>query len=280
MTEYDFAAGYVFFRAGDPTDRAFLLLAGEVESVVGTTRAALFAAGDIFGDTALVESGPRWATARAVTDGRVRALSGDELGRLLAADPAAHQQYLRGLLGRVRDLSARVAGGSDVFPVHDPTPPPVLITGPAELPPAGAGRPLPDGWSVVLTPLTRRAAEVVPSEGLRVARVPFRLGRAAEAREPDAPALNDLWLPDAQPFVVSRNHCEIDLTRDGLVVRDRGSQLGCVVNGRPVGGRGWARFAPLAAGDNTLVVGPATSAYRFAVAVVVGKPTPALAAGR
>jgi hypothetical protein len=291
MNEYDFAPGDVFFRAGDPSDRAFLLIAGRVESVVGANRVAVFNPGDVFGDMALVEERPRWSTARAVSVGRVRAMTRDEFERLLTTDPACCRQYLRSLLERVRALTARVNGdgpGGDPPPAPgpkpDPTPPPVLITGPAELPYTGAGRPVPDGWSVVLTPLTRRAAETVPAEGLRVTRLPFRLGRAAEAREADGLDLNDLWLNDAQPFVVSRNHCEIDLTRGGLVVRDRGSHLGCVVNGRPVGGRAWARFARLAAGENTLTLGPAGSAYRFRVTVAGGvpaaRPVPALPAGR
>ncbi|MBX9584296.1 MAG: cyclic nucleotide-binding domain-containing protein [Gemmataceae bacterium] len=283
MNEYDFAVGDIFFRAGDPSDRAFLVIAGQVESVVGANRVAAFGPGDVFGDMALVEERPRWSTARAVTAGRVRAMTRDDFERLLTTDPAACRQYLRSLLERVRSLTARVNRETDT-PPPAPTPRPVLVTGPAELPDTGLGRPVPDGWSVVLTPLTPRAAETVPSEGLRVGRMPFRLGRAAEAREGGGLDLNDLWLNDRQPFVVSRNHCEIDLTRNGLVVRDRGSQLGCVVNGRAVGGRAAVRFAPLAAGDNTLVLGPAGSAYRFKVTVAGGAPAartvPALPAGR
>lgn len=285
MSEFDFAAGDVFFRAGDPSDRAYLLLAGQVESLAGDARTAVFNAGDVFGDMALVEERPRGAAARAVTAGRVRAMTRDEFEALLTTDPATCRQYLRSLLERVRSLTARVNGeGSGPHAAAPPagprTPPPVLVTGPAELPAAAGGRVLPDGWSVVLVPLTPRAGRTVPSEGVRLTRLPFRIGRAAGAGETDGLDLNDLWLVDEQPFNVSRNHCEVDLTRDGLVVRDRGSQLGCVVNGRPIGGRTWARFAPLAAGENTLVLGPAGSAYRFRLTVTAAAPRRALPAGR
>ncbi|MBX9622388.1 MAG: FHA domain-containing protein, partial [Gemmataceae bacterium] len=138
----------------------------------------------------------------------------------------------------------------------------------------------PAGWSVVLTPLTPRAARTVPAEGVRLTRLPFRIGRAAGAGETDGLDLNDLWLVDDQPFNVSRNHCEVDLTRDGLVVRDRGSQLGCVVNGRPIGGKVWDRFAPLAAGENTLTLGPARSGYQFRLTVTAAPRPAALPAGR
>ena len=47
--------------------------------------------------------------------------------------------------------------------------------------------------------------------------------------------LNDLWLLDQKPFNVSRNHVLIDLDAEGtVVVRDRGSHLGCQVNDAPV----------------------------------------------
>lgn len=162
----------------------------------------------------------------------------------------------------------------------DPTPPPVLVTGPAELPDSG-GVGLPDGWEVVVHPLTPQAAGAVPTEGLRVTGLPFRLGRAAGAREADGAGLNDLWLLDDKPFTVSRNHCQIERIGGGLVVRDRGSQLGCVVNGRPVGGRAFDRLASLVPGDNLLVLGSAGSAYRFRVEVTAADPArtvPALTA--
>lgn len=290
MNEFDFAAGDVFFQIGDPADRAYLLLSGEVESVVGSARAAVFHPGDVFGDMALVEERPRWSTARAVTAGRARAMARADFERLLTTDPAACRQYLGALLERLRSLTARVNGGSDVHvlppapavpaaPAPPRTPPPVLVTGPAELPPTGSGRVLPDGWSVVLTPATRRAAESAPAEGLRLTRMPFRLGRAAEARESGGLDLNDLWVNDAPPFMVSRNHCEVDFTRGGLVVRDRGSHLGCVVNGRPIGGRSRDRFAPLVAGANDLTLGPAGSAFRYTLTVTTGAPGRALPAG-
>lgn len=259
MTEYDFEAGDVFFEAGDRGDRAFLVLRGRVESVGGA--AAEFGPGDIFGDLVLVDDRPRAAAARAVTAGRVREMDLAEFEQLLTADPYQYRAYLRSLLGRFRALLHPPAE------VLTPAAEPVLITGPADLPAAGPAPALPGGWEVVVHPLTREAAAAVPAEGLRVGGLPFRLGRAAGAGEPEAAGLNDLWLMDDKPYTVSRNHCQIEAVRGGLVVRDRGSQLGCVVNGRRVGGRAFDRLAALRPGDNELVLGPAGSAYRFRVAV-------------
>ncbi|HEX4611621.1 MAG TPA: cyclic nucleotide-binding domain-containing protein [Urbifossiella sp.] len=269
MTEVEFPAGHVFFRPGDPGDRAYRLLTGEVELLAGppgrTVRVGLFGPGDVFGEMALVEERVRAATARATTAGRATAMSRDEFERLLTADPAGARRYLRSLFERLRSLSAQVAG--EIVLADDPTGEWVQLgpaADPPELPtPAG----LPAGWAAVLHPLTRKAAETMPDEGLRVTRFPFRIGRASGAHEPEAFDLNDLWLLDAAPFNVSRNHCELVAGRDGVTVHDRGSQLGCLVNEAPVGGRAGTGFAPLHLGDNVLVVGSQMSPYQFRITV-------------
>jgi hypothetical protein len=139
--------------------------------------------------------------------------------------------------------------------------------GPAELPADGTGKPVPQGWEVVVHPLTRKAAETLPDEGLRVTKFPLRLGRAASAHEPEGLDLNDLWLLDVKPYNISRNHCELDLTHLGLVVRDRGSHLGCYVNDEHIGGRSAMGYARLESGDNVLVLGGRMSPYQFRVTV-------------
>jgi CRP-like cAMP-binding protein len=260
MTEQHFAAGHVFFRPGDPGDRAYLLLAGEVELLAGAgepfTRVGLVGPEEVFGEMALIEERPLTLTARAVAAGRACPMTRDEFEHLLTTDPARTRQYLRSLFERIRVLTARLGG--------DVPPAPPGPRGPAELPP-GPGAPA--GWVVVLHPLTRKAAETLPDEGLRVTRFPLRIGRAAGAKERDALDLNDVWLLDEPPYNVSRNHCEIDVGRDGPVVRDRGSQLGCVVNDERVGGRAAVRDARLDPGDNVFVVGGRMSPYQFRVDV-------------
>jgi CRP-like cAMP-binding protein len=70
MTTESFAPGHVFFRGGDPSDRAYALREGQVELLAGegddANRITLFGPGDVFGETALIEERPRLVTARAV----------------------------------------------------------------------------------------------------------------------------------------------------------------------------------------------------------------------
>ncbi len=45
---------------------------------------------------------------------------------------------------------------------------------------------------------------------------------------------NDLYLRDSQPLNVSRNHFSVDNVRGDIVVVDRGSRLGTIVNGKRI----------------------------------------------
>lgn len=270
MSEQAFPAGHVFFRPGDLGDRAYLLHDGRVEVLAGPpespTRTVLFEAGDVLGEMALIEERPRIHTARAVTAGRATPMTRDEFEHLLTHDPARTRQYLRSLFERLRSLTAQLAGEVELVPAEPPAPPAgeLILSAPVELP-AGPGKPA--GWAVVVHPLTRKAAETIPDEGLLVTRFPLRVGRATAANEPEAFDLNNLWLLDDKPYNVSRNHCELDVNRDGPVVRDRGSHLGCVVNDEPIGGRAVMGYAPLHLGDNVLVIGSPMSPYQFRVTV-------------
>ena len=263
MPEQEFASGHVFFRPGEVGDLAYLVTAGEVELLTGaggsSARVTLLRPGDVFGEMALIEERPRALTARAVTAGRVTPMTRDEFEHLLTHDPARTRQYLRSLFERIRGLTARLGEGGEPAAVARPD-----VPAPAELPP-GPGRPA--DWVVVLHPITRRSAQTLPDDGLLVTRFPLRIGRTTGVNEREALDLNDVWLLDEQPYTISRNHCEIDVGRDGPLVRDRGSHLGCVVNDERIGGRTAVGFAPLEVGSNVVIIGGRMSPYQFRVEV-------------
>ena len=272
LTEQEFAAGYVFYRPGDLGEQAYVLTDGLVELLAGAAepfmRVGLFKPGDVFGEMALIEERPRAFTARAVTAGRVTPMSRDEFEHFLIHDPARTCQYLRSLFERLRLLTSRLGGAVAIAPDATAFLPDTVgepgCPDPVELP-AGPGSLA--AWVVVVHALTPKAAETLPDQGLRVTRFPLRIGRAVAARERDALDLSDLWLLDDKPFRVSRNHCEISVDGQGPLVRDCGSQLGCVVNDKTIGGRAGMNFARLNSGDNVLVIGNRTSSYQFRVTV-------------
>jgi hypothetical protein len=284
MTDKEFAAGDIFFRPGEPGDRAYLIQTGQVEILQGAdepyTRVGLMMPGDVFGEMALIEERPRSLTARAVTEGNATSLTRDEFEMMLTLDPKHTRQYLRSLFERLRTLTARLGGEVDPVPLA-PAPAPATPTTsapvaeyiPAEVPstkgpvdfPADFGAP--SDWVVAIHPLTRKAAKTLPDEGLRISRFPLRIGRVADAKEKESFDLNDLWLIDDKPYNISRNHCEIAVNREGLIVRDRGSHLGCIVNDQLIGGKSVMGYARLEPGDNVVILGAAMSPYQFRVTV-------------
>ena len=63
---------------------------------------------------------------------------------------------------------------------------------------------------------------------------PFKVGREQSSGGLDCFSDNDLYLKDSQPLNVSRNHFSIDMVREEVVVVDRGSRLGTIVNGKKI----------------------------------------------
>lgn len=77
-----FAAGETVFHQGDYGDRLYLLLAGEVEIIKhrdggSTERLTVHKAGEVFGEMAIVDSSPRSADARMLTDGMLIELNAE-----------------------------------------------------------------------------------------------------------------------------------------------------------------------------------------------------------
>ena len=128
-------------------------------------------------------------------------------------------------------------------------------------------------FDVVLFGLTPAAAVFLPAPALRLARLPFRVGRIPVAGEAQPLEVNDLQLSDTKPFHVSRNHFAIERGPDGVQVRDRGSYLGTIVNSLQIGGDQHVGTVPLAVGENEVVAGSPKSPFRFRVVVALRQPT-------
>lgn len=246
MNEHVFPANAVIFRPGDPGVRAYMIREGTVELLRGSDAEAPLAVlgpGEVFGEMSLIEERPHALTARAGSAVKAHGLTRDEFERLLTTDPAMFRTYLKTLFERLRVLSARFEAA-----VAEPM--------------AQAGE-----ISATIHPLTHRAAETLPENGLVIPKFPFRIGRASEARERDALDLNDLWLLDREPFHVSRNHALFNLNEGAVIVVDRGSKRGIHVNDVHIGVRNGRTHAILENGDNVVILGGHSSPYQFRVHV-------------
>lgn len=110
-----FSAGECIFRIGEPGDKAYLLLSGEVSvSRLIKTREkelAVLAAGEIIGEVALFSGGPRTATARVKVDVEAVVFTRADVARLKSENlPVAYdllEQILKVTVDRLRSTLDR-----------------------------------------------------------------------------------------------------------------------------------------------------------------------------
>jgi CRP-like cAMP-binding protein len=95
----------ILVREGEPGDRFYLLARGEVEALVDGRVTRTMAAGDYFGEIALLRDVPRTASVRARTPVEVYALDREEFvaavtGHEMSAE--AVEAVITARLGRLR----------------------------------------------------------------------------------------------------------------------------------------------------------------------------------
>ena len=107
VDELDVPAGRTLFQAGDPGDSLFIINSGQIELFIKDTvgqKIVLTTAesGDMFGELAMLDSGPRTATALALTDSEVLILDRGDLILLFQRKPEAALHMLAALSGLTR----------------------------------------------------------------------------------------------------------------------------------------------------------------------------------
>jgi CRP/FNR family transcriptional regulator, cyclic AMP receptor protein len=85
--EVDLPPDHVLMVEGEPGDRFYLLVEGTVRIDRGGAPLRSMTAGGFLGEIALLERGPRTATATCVTDCRLLAIERHEFERVLTAFP-------------------------------------------------------------------------------------------------------------------------------------------------------------------------------------------------
>ncbi len=265
-------SGFVFFRQGDTSQEVYHILSGAVDISLATPNGPVSLAnlgpGDVFGEMAMIDERPRSATAIAAVPSEVELLSPEDFESIVLNEPARLRPYLASFFERLRNANSRLE-----LALRPPKPGPTVPAGPGRPttvpPPGSAAFPTPTPSAAIratIRPANPEAAARCPAPEIVVDRFPFRIGRAS-ASPHGVVAANNLSLRDQPPFHISRSHCSIDLEGGRVLVRDRASTLGTIVNGEAVGMDAGVLDAPLHPGDNELVLGENESPFRFIVSV-------------
>lgn len=111
IDELKVAKGQTLFDAGDPGDSLFIVVTGEIELFIKDTvgqKIVLHTAqpGDMFGELAMLDSGPRTATALALIDSELLVLDRDDLTLLFQRKPETALHMLASLTGLTRKADA------------------------------------------------------------------------------------------------------------------------------------------------------------------------------
>ncbi len=269
MREKSFGQGEVIFREGEEGNEAFRILEGRIEISIhvggqGDVPLGHLVPGDIFGEMALLDDKPRSASARALEPTRLHVMNVEEFNDLFLSDPSALAPFLSSFFERLRntnELLRRELENRKVTPreVHQ-----LLEQGAASAGSRETLHPLP---KITLTPASRESRKAGAPEIIVLDRLPFRIGRRQAGEGADILSANDLSLRDQYPYQISRNHCAIERIGSELVVRDRGSTLGTILNGQAIGTESEHMALPLQPGANHLVLGDDASGFQFNIQV-------------
>jgi hypothetical protein len=252
MISRKYLNGETIYRRGESAAAAFEVREGNVRLFWPGQGglSAVLGVGEIFGAAELIAGRKRLATAEALGDAIVSELGRDELARVLAHDGELASALLRPVFDRLR-------------PFEDAAPEPseVVALPPAELVVLSELR---------LKPAAREMSQQMDNDGIRIATLPFRVGRRSSRASSVGDGTIDLALSDTRPYSLSRLHFAIE-THDGdYVVRDCGSHHGTIVNGARIGGNLSESVAPLIRGENRIVAGGPMSPFRFTLTIEGG----------
>jgi CRP/FNR family transcriptional regulator, cyclic AMP receptor protein len=239
-----FRKGDVIIEKGSPDTCAYIIESGNVEvSDLVNDKKIVFGVlvkGQIFGEMGLVEDQPRSATVTAVEDVQLAELNRDSFNELFERKPKVLLPIIKAIFERLRTVNK------------------VLISKDSLSEEAAEHKEFGQEKIVVLSGTNKTSIDALDGGEIEIDKFPFKIGRERRSSGVDVFSDNDLYLRDSQPFNVSRNHFSIVMARRKVVVIDRGSHLGTIVNGKRIDGQ-----SVLNMGENKIIVGQKISPFVF-----------------
>lgn len=114
LTEIELPRGASLFREGDPGDELYFIVSGKIK--LGRTATdgrenllAILGPGEIFGEMALFDPGPRNASATAVSETRLTGLKHERLKEIIHTTPEVSVQLLQALAQRLARTNESLA---------------------------------------------------------------------------------------------------------------------------------------------------------------------------
>lgn len=251
MLGQNFAAGDVIYREGDESDRVFLIEAGEVEVFKHSEEEeedvllAVLHRGEIFGEAGVVRDRPRGTTTRCCTAVKILVIEKKDFVAAFGGTTDLGFRVLKALCERLASADERIV---------------------SRWAPQNAAR-QEDVKRLRLLPASSAVAKQIGSDGIEIAKLPFRVGRLPLGLRKTKTESQTLLLHTPAQYQLAEKHFAIEFHDGQLVIIDLGSKLGTVVNGVRISTFEHVSVAGLVAGENLVIAGGLESPYRFTVAV-------------
>jgi CRP/FNR family transcriptional regulator, cyclic AMP receptor protein len=248
MKETKVDAGAVIYREGGPGDAVYILTNGEVEvmrQVDGKqVHLAVLRSGAIFGEMGVIRNKPRSTTIRAVDNVTLMTIPAETFLSIFRRDNPLALPLFQMLCERLLQAENRL------LEQH------IYVEG-ARV----------DKIEVIRVLAASPEIETqIGSEGVTVDKLPFHVGRTELPGESASDKSTEMMLR-ALSGQMSPLQFAIEDREGRLIVRDLGSHLGTLVNGRRIAHFERTDVADLRFGENRIQAGGLESPYRFHVIV-------------
>lgn len=248
MRPLHIGAGTVIFQKGDPSTAVYLIEDGEVAITVGEgagrTEVARLHAGELFGESGVLEARARSATATAMTDVTVLETGAEAFVHAFGMDNDRALSLVKLLCRRLRGTNLRAVQ--------------------AEHP---EGQTATSGAAIQLVPDHPRLSGEFAMTPIDVHHLPFQVGNRFGGETLPIASNHSCCIPARGEPGLSAPHFEILRRSSALGVRDLGSRHGTIVNGKAVGRNSFDQFVVLHPGQNTVIAGRPDSPFRFRILV-------------
>lgn len=247
MQTQQFAANEIIFRAGDPSVAVYIITEGEVSiSLNDGLEVIRLHAGDLFGESGVLEKRPRSATATARAATTLLINEAETFLHAFGMDNDRALALVKLLCRRLRSTSVRAA--------H------------ADLPhgPIAAGT---EHAAILLLPEHERLTAEYGMTAINVAHLPFQVGNRFGGEYLPIASNRSCCIPARGDLELAAPHFEITRRSGQLGIHDLGSRWGTIVNGVTINRISAAPFEPLRSGGNHVIAGRANSPYRFRIQV-------------
>ena len=234
------AAGTAVFRAGEPSRAVYLIEDGEVAITVGRIEVARLRAGELFGESGVLEARARAATATALTATTLLVTDSETFVHAFGMDNDRALSLVKLLCRRLRGTTLRAA----------------------QAPPEDTG-----SGDIRLVPDHDRLITEYGLATVEVRYLPFQVGNRYGGETLPIASNHSVCIPAHGETDLAAPHFEILRRGARLGVRDLGGRHGTMVNGVAINRQSPNAFVPLRPGDNAVIAGRPGGPFHFRVQV-------------